>query len=126
MSVSFVKPKNLKIIRADLGVFDHPIILTCGSREGAQVFARWKYDDSQITLPESARGLCISKPGYVPIVWIPRYPRTPREHATLAHECTHAAWHVLEWADIPIVRDTQEVLLHTAAFLYSTALTELK
>jgi len=118
--------KGLKIAEANCGVFDYKVILTCGAKDAAQVFARWKHDVPDTVLPENSRGLCIHRNGYVPIVWVPEYPNTPKQHATLAHECTHAAWHVLEWADVPIGRDTEEVLLHTAAFLYSTALTELK
>lgn len=68
------------------------------------------------------RGKCFFRGGYVPIIWIPKKPRTAREHATLAHECLHVIFHLFEWANIPITRDTEEVMTHSMAYLITNAI----
>ena len=65
----------------------------------------------------TARGRCYFRKGWVPIIWLPRYPKTPREHATLSHECIHAVWHLFEWASLPMTRDNEEVLAHATSHL---------
>jgi hypothetical protein len=46
------------------------------------------------------------------IIWLPRWPRTPEEYGTLAHEVGHVVRCLCGWAGIEINEDTDEVLCH--------------
>jgi hypothetical protein len=76
---------------------------------------------------DGGRGFYFFRDGYVPIIWIPRRPRTAREHATLAHEAFHAVSITLRrWAAIELTNDTEEVFCHSLGHVIATVLAELK
>lgn len=109
-----------------MGAFDFSVIIVIGDYKTACAYVSWKFDDKETDLGSFdmgyiARGKCFFRQGYVPIIWIPRKPRTAREHATLAHECLHAVFHLFEWASLPITRDTEEVMTHSMSHLIANA-----
>jgi len=122
---------KLKEIRISMGMFDFDVICVVGNYENAVKYSAWKFeDDFVIELGESSnknykpRGKCFFRAGYVPVIWMPQRPKTPREIATLAHECLHAVFHLLDWAAIPATRDTEEVITHAQAHLVTNILTK--
>lgn len=110
-----------------MGVFDFDVIILVGDYKTACSYVAWKFDDKDTNLKaydtgNIPRGKFFYHKGYVPIIWIPRKPKTAREHATYAHECLHAVFTLFEWASIPITRDTEEVMTHAMAHLITNGL----
>jgi len=118
------KPKGLREKIVHLGVFDFSVVCVVGKYENLGKYLRWKFEDNSLDLDDfydgyKPRGKCCFCRGYVPVVWIPRLPQTPREHATLAHECLHAVYHLFDWASLPLTSDTEEVMTHSMGYLIS-------
>lgn len=111
-----------------MGMFDYSINFVVGKHDNLGTYVAFKLDDPDYEedLAYEPRGRCIYRSGYRPIIWIPRKPRTPREHVTLAHECLHAMWHVTRWAGIPLDDSTEEVITHGMAHIYTKALESFK
>lgn len=105
-----------------MGAFDFSVIVLFGNQRTSLAYVSWKFEDKETDLESNYRGKCFFKQGYIPIIWIPKKPRTNREYAIYAHECLHAIWHMFEWANIPITRDTEEVMAHSMAHLIANGL----
>ena len=113
---------GLKEKRVSMGLFDFEVICIVGNYKKSLEYVKWKFQDKESNLEEFdmeywPMGKCFFRRGYVPVIWIPRKPRTKREHATFAHECLHAVFHLFEWAGLPLTRDTEEVMTHSMAHL---------
>ena len=133
MKQTTTEGKKLGIVesRTNMGLFDFSVICIWGDYEKACKYVAWKFDDKDFDASHwdngyVCRGKCFYRKGYVPVLWIPRKPRTPQEHATLAHECIYAVFHLFEWAGMPISRDTEEVYTHSVAHLIATILEDMK
>ena len=121
---------GFKEIRTSMGLFDFDVICIVGDYKNAGKYIRWKFEDKEFSpekwdLGYEPRGKCFFSQGYVPVIWIPKKPRTPREIATLAHECIHAVFHLFAWASLSMTRDTEEVLCHSTAHLVNNILKNL-
>ena len=123
---------GLKEVRTSMGLFDFDVMAVVGNYDKACKYVAWKFEDGEVeelglesNFGYEPRGKCFFRSGYVPVVWIPRKPKTPREHATLAHECLHAVFHLFEWSALPISRDTEEVMTHSMAHLVNNILEKL-
>ena len=107
--------------RVHMGAFDFTVIGIRGEYKKSLEFVKWKFDvETDFESLDNGyipRGKCFFLKGYIPIVWIPCKPKTSREHATLAHECLHAVFHLFEWANLPLTRDTEEVMAHSMSHL---------
>jgi len=119
---TWLKKLNLKEIPIHMGMFDFGINCVIGDYKGVDEYIQTKFDDPEFKASNfdqgyEPRGKCLYCPGYQPVIWIPRYPKTPREHATLAHESLHAMFHVVRWAAIPIDDSTEEVMTHGMAHI---------
>lgn len=109
-----------------MGVFDFVVLFVTGDYKKVREYVHWRFENNELCLEEfdygfTPRGECFYKKGSVPIIWVPKKPRSAREHATLAHECLHAVFHLFEWADLPLTRDTEEVMTHAMAHLITEA-----
>ena len=107
-----------------MGLFDFSVVIVIGDYSKMGEYVKWKFEDKDFDpvkwdMNYIPRGKCFFRQGYVPIVWIPKKPRTSREHATFAHECLHSVFHLFEWASIPLTRETEEVMTHSLAHLVS-------
>jgi hypothetical protein len=122
----FKNKKGMRVIRIEMGVFDIWVLALVGPEKNLEGFVRWNYNKPEYVheLSEYSghKGMCLKPKGCAPAVWIPRKPRTPEEYGTLAHECTHAAIHVMEWIGMPINNETSELLTHTVAWLVDNIL----
>lgn len=121
---------GLKEIRVHFGTFDYVIICLVGSYKNVERYVAWKFEEKEIPISETqrqygARGRFFYRIGFAPIIWIPKRPTTPREHATLAHEMLHAIQEMMDWAAIPFTFDTGEVFCHALAHGINTVLQEL-
>lgn len=54
--------------------------------------------------------------GRAPIVWIPRFPKNPREYGTLAHEVAHAVTAMLDWKGVPIKANCDETFCNALGY----------
>ena len=112
---------GLREIRINLGLFDLNVLFVFGEHSKLEKYLRWKYEDKTITLvetkPNIPRGQTYGKPGYVPVVWMPRLPKTISEIATLAHESSHVMTAVLDWLDTPESRAADEIRGHGIGLL---------
>ena len=110
-----------------MGTFDFNIIVVVGDYKTACAYVSWKFEDKDNDLKKFdvgyiPRGECFFRQGYAPVIWIPKKPKTAREHATLAHESLHAVFHLFEWADLPLTRDTEEVMTHAMSYIITNAI----
>lgn len=108
---------GLKIIQIHMGVFDYSVRIVIGPEELAVKYTHWFTKKDFVPQVEGRRGFCALSQPYCPIIWIPSKPRTPREFATLAHECFHAVGHVTRWAAIEHCEETEEVFCHALGHL---------
>lgn len=126
------KQLGLQEIYVHMGTFDFAVYGIIGEYEKALEYVAWKFEDEK--LPDAndlcrgyaPRGQCLFKRGYTPIIWVPRKPQTPREFATLSHECLHAVMHLFDWADIPTNSSTEEVMTHAMSHLITNILSKAK
>lgn len=118
----------MKEIIIHMGTFDFTVICIVGSDHKKVIkYLRWKLqDDSIMDDLSEARGRCYHKKGWVPVIWIPSKPKTPREYSTIAHEALHATFHMMRWAQIGINEETEEVVTHAQAFIITSILDKLK
>lgn len=114
-----------------MAVFDFDILCVIGDYKNLGKYIQWKFEDKtfdpkDFDLGYECRGKCCFKRGYVPVIWIPKFPNKPREYATLAHECLHAVMYMFEWANIPSNRSTEEVITHSMAHVINEILSKRK
>lgn len=126
------KPRGLglKEVRVHMGTFDFTVICCVGPYKSMSKYIAWKFEDEGFDVEGTnfgyaPRGKCFFRHGYVPVIWIPKKPSTVREHTTLSHECLHAVFHLFEWADLPLTRDTEEVMAHAQAHLTASILEKI-
>ena len=124
------KELNLKVVHVHMGIFDFEVIGVIGDYSKMSEYIQWKFEEKDFDadswdMEYVPRGKCFFKQGYVPVIWIPRKPKTAREHATLAHESLHAVFHLFEWANLPLTRDTEEVMAHAMAHIATTLIDSL-
>ena len=123
------KKYGLKRIDVHMGVFDFTVTVVLGSYEHLDKYVAWKFHDKKyIEIAKESnkgyepRGKTFFRAGYCPIIWIPRKPKTPREHATLAHEALHAVYHLFDWVNLNANQETEEVMTHSMAHIINKVL----
>ena len=135
-SERYARKLGLTEIHVHFGTFDFAFNCIVGPWKGVVDYVAWKFeapDDAYLTelIELSNRGheplgKVFRRPGYCPIIWIPRRPRTPQEHGTLAHEVFHAVRLLMDWAGIHLNEDTEEAYCHALGFGVRQVLTHLK
>ena len=109
-----------------MGVFDYTVVCIVGDYGNVEKYLQWKYEDNdKLAVQEIPRGTVFLKPGYVPVLWIPRLPKTVREFATVGHEALHCVFHLFRWAKIPIDDSTEEVVAHSTAHIINEILSSM-
>lgn len=121
----------MKKFRLHAGTYDCEYLLFIAPREeGEQVLQvirdGWEDQTLKYDFSES-RGCCIRKFNYIPAIWFPRYPKTPTEYGTIAHECLHLTNYILlQWVDLPLTWECEEAYTHLLAKIVRDVLTTLK
>lgn len=126
-----MNPKRLgfKSIDVHFGMFDFTMNVIVGPGANVAKYLAWKFDTNDFPAfdPDRAHAMYFMAPGYVPVIWLPRKPTKPREIAALAHEILHVLRHMLvDWAAIPLTRDTDETFCHAMSFAMNETLENLK
>lgn len=110
-----------------LGVYDYTFWLAVGPFDQVKRFVAWKNADTQVQRhPANVRGCIFRKPNFTPVLWIPKLPRTAREHGTLAHEAFHLTYEVASWASIPLGDDSEEAYAHLLGALVTGILVKIR
>jgi len=115
-------------VSVHFGMFDYEVACVIGPYQDIARYIAWRFEDPgfKIECPLVRRGMTFSRKGYCPIIWLPRYPRTPTEYGTLCHEVLHAVRHLMHWADIPFSADSEEAHCHALGFAVTEILSKLK
>lgn len=127
------KELGLTVVDTHMGVFDYTVRCVFGDEQKAYEYAAYvfeqKWDAEHVLNDEQkgnmARGATLYQTGYIPIVWLPSFPETSREHATFAHEIIHATNHLFDWINTPISKDTEEVFAHSVAHIINNVYSKL-
>lgn len=120
---------GLKEVRVHFGTFDYTMNVIVGPGRHIRKYLDWKFEanDHPPFDHTKVRALCFLRPGYAAVVWIPKKPTKPCEIASLAHEILHVLRHMLvDWAGIPLTRDTDEAFCHAMSFALNETLVALK
>ena len=79
-----MKKFNLREKHIHMGAFDFSVVVVFGDYKEACKFVLWKFDDKGTNLEaldkgHIPRGECLFRRGYIPIIWLPRKPKTASE-----------------------------------------------
>jgi len=111
---------GLKVKRIHFGTFDYTAYCVIGPFGRVKKYLRWKFEDKHFYVPKHGTGyagLCFYQPGYVPVIWLPKKPKSVNDIAITAHEALHVVQHLFIWAGIPMNQETKEVSAHTLQYL---------
>ncbi len=123
------KRLGFRSIDVHFGTFDFTMNVIVGGSRNLREYLVWKHGTDEIPSfdPDSARAMYFCRKGYVPVIWLPRRPRASRDFAALAHEILHVLRYMLvDWAGIPLTRDTDEAFCHAMSFAMNETLEKLK
>jgi len=116
------KRLGLDVVRVHFGMFDFAMVAVFGKREAAQKFIRWKLDWNDFELPDTL-GYFAAHGDRVPCIWMPRRPRTPREHGTLSHEIMHVVGHMfVTHFGMPLAAESSEAYSHAIGYAVTRCL----
>lgn len=106
-------------VLVDMSFVDMQILCVFGNREVLQKKLRKVFDEPSLTIePSNTKlGETFMKDGYIPVIWVPRKPKKPREYGTLAHEATHAVSYMFRYLKTPINEDTEEIFSKAVGYI---------
>ena len=107
--------RGLRFRRVEMGLFDFSVDIVIGDAKLADRVMAVKYPDPRPI--GDARGMCFSRIGFTPAIWLPQPPVTPRHFGTASHEAAHAAIHLMVWAGVKIDEDDDETLCHAIGWI---------
>ena len=119
---AWLKKLGYKEIDVNMGMMDFDMIVVIGKAESIEEYMQYKYECDDEFKVGRAYGYCYYSEGYAPIIWLPAYPRTPRQYGTLAHECFHAVMHLTRWANLKVNEDSEEVIAHAVSYIITSVL----
>lgn len=120
----FLRKVGIKEKSVHLGMVDAEIVFAIGKIDHLQEYVAFKFecDKEDVEVKDNVYGYCFHTDGYCPIVWLPRYPISDRELATLAHECFHASMYVARHLNLPVDKYSEEVIAHCIRYLMQSFL----
>ena len=97
-------------IAINFDTFDYRAVCVVGPQKKLERYVQWAFSDKTFSLQQKTyEGLFLSRDGVEPIVWIPCKPKTPKDYGTLVHECMHLVHYMMNWANISLTDDTDEI-----------------
>lgn len=113
-------PKSLGFdhVVVNFGMVDYEFTCIVGACDNVKKYVAFKFDDPGYAFerPMTGRGSFHHKQGCAPIIWIPRWPKTPQEYGTLAHEIGHVVVEMFDHIGHPIDYKTDEAYCHALGF----------
>lgn len=122
------KRLGFKTVNVHFGTFDFGMTVIVGPGRNVSEYLTWKFESDDFPPFDitRARAMYFVRSGCAPVIWIPRKPTKPREIAALAHEILHVLRYMLvDWAGIPLTRDTDETFCHAMSFAMNETLEAL-
>lgn len=101
------------VVRYEMFRYEFECII--GPKKNVGKYAATQHDnpahsaDYEVT-DQLAKFYC--RTGFVPIIWLPRFPRTPHDYELLAHEVGHAVIFMLEERGVPIDHKNDETFCY--------------
>lgn len=127
------KELNLQAYDISMGIFDFKVRVIIGEYQNALKYIAWmqKIDDpdsirADFIVGKEPHGETFRGNDWIPVIWLPVYPTTPKQISTLSHESVHAMVAVYRWLNMPINYDTEEMLCHGMAHIVRETLTAFK
>jgi len=118
------RKSRLKKIRVHFGMFDFTVHVVIGDEREAMDFAsgahRKQYSETH-TLGR-AYGTIYRHNDYEPVIWLPKFPKTTKEHGTLAHEALHAVNELARWAGLDMTYESEETFCHALDYIVEKVL----
>ena len=114
-----IKKLPLKQIVVDVMIFcTEVLVLISEDQEHVLRAVKYHQKNNPHTIDKGVAGQCWFEEERPPILWIKRFPKSPREVGTLVHEVTHISTYIMKNAGIPIDREcTDEVLAHLVGYI---------
>lgn len=104
------KSTNIEIVIPILNNEYKVIVLIGDNKYASRVAKLWNYKEA-IGLEDCQRGACFSKSNVHPIIVLRKFPKTPEEIGTLAHEAVHAITAI--WFNIDEKTTDSETFAHS-------------
>ena len=120
----WLEENKMQEIKINMGMFYYSVNVLIGNIKHVEEYSKHIEPKNDYDYPD-AQGYCLDGDNGV-IIWIPKFPKTPIEYAVLCHECVHAAVRMLDTVDVPITKETDEVLAYTVDYLVSEILEKQK
>jgi hypothetical protein len=114
----------MKTLRIELPPFEYAIIVVVGDFTSCHRFICKRLGHDFPPYPPSM-GRCYHTDGWLPHIWLPHKPRTPREIGTLAHEAAHASLWLMDWSHSSATAGDDEFFGHTIGYIVSQVLARL-
>lgn len=118
---------NLIDFRMTGGSYEHDvhIVVTSDIKEARKIIEK----DCEFKLVENAfgvRAFCLSEKGHVPVIWLPKPPRTVDDLSTFGHEVFHLTCTLMSWAGIPLSSSSEEAYTHQFKYLFKNILLTIR
>jgi hypothetical protein len=86
-----------KTIQVSILNNEYKVIVCFGNpKQISKVLKAWGHIGGDTTGSVNRRGACYHTENCHPLIAMPRFPKTPTEIGTLAHEATHAVHHIFK------------------------------
>lgn len=118
-AVKRYKRLSFQTFKMDSGQFDHCINVIISEdlkRCAKYVNEKFKSDFSEGDF--NCLGKVFFERGVYPILWLPRYPATISDQATLAHELLHLVFEVTSWAGVTHSSSSEETFTHLLGYYF--------
>lgn len=124
-AVTPTRKYGLRVCSIPFGVYDTSFVCVIGAFQAALRYVEYQQDELPDADPDmDPAGMVFTRPGYVPVLWLPQYPRKPTDMGALSHEALHVVHHILsEWAHLHCTVETQEAYCHAVGFVVERVLT---
>lgn len=121
---------RFKYIRAD--VYRRGITIFIGPKKDLPTFVKKAFKGNKTllesikdSLKEDSLGTTYHEDFGQSLIWIPKWPKTPKELGTLAHEILHATMNMLDYIDVEYrYGGPNEPYTYLFEFLFTEALEE--
>lgn len=116
-------PKGLKEKHIHMGMFDFSLNFVTGPHEKLVQYCAYKFEDEEsdfgdvVEHAKNSHGIYCHRNGFAPFIWMPRFPKTPKEISTLAHEALHIVNIIFRWASIEMNESTEECATHALGYI---------
>lgn len=115
------KKHKLRTMEIHMGMFDYRVYAAIGDHAQAPKFIAKIFEEPEDVwrkrIGKPVKGQTYFKDGCCPIIWLPRFPKTPAEYGTLAHEAAHAVNDMHYYLGIGLDPKNDETFTHAVGYI---------